>query len=477
MKRTALKIWSFLTEPSEKLSFTEKRRARILLIMLVFIIPFAFIGELVYATQAYETPFDDPLFSVFLLMFPIMIASYILAKTRYNKVGSILFVVISVAAIYWASIDDLTISPYLIIPLLFSMILLDTKGVIGITLLITGLMATIPVVTDEYNIIELLAGSLPFFLICGFLTTMVSYHRGQLEKERTKVISQSEKLHRSILENTKEAVFVINKAGKITFWNNAAESIFGYTRDEIIERDYRNILGDDFSKYLEDRDLSQEPTENNKDDTLIIEAKTTSKKKIPLEITLSYWTGDKESEIIVIAEEYGERKKYYDKLEHDKTQYLKYLDESNVIFVVLNTKANIEYINGFGSDLIGEKKDELLGKNWFELIIPKHHLATVQKYFDKLVKEKVKFTTGVNPILDKNNTEKFVEWYNTTLFNDKGSVEGTLSVGIDITNQKEYLEQLETQKSELEKINKILVSRELKMMELKEQIKKLKKKS
>jgi diguanylate cyclase (GGDEF)-like protein/PAS domain S-box-containing protein len=50
---------------------------------------------------------------------------------------------------------------------------------------------------------------------------------------------------RSILEGLHVAVYLVNRAGKITFWNDGAERITGYLRQEVIGRVHHdNLLGE-----------------------------------------------------------------------------------------------------------------------------------------------------------------------------------------------------------------------------------------
>jgi len=50
---------------------------------------------------------------------------------------------------------------------------------------------------------------------------------------------------RSILEDLHLAVYLVNREGKIVFWNDGAERITGYLRQDVIGRiDNDNLLGE-----------------------------------------------------------------------------------------------------------------------------------------------------------------------------------------------------------------------------------------
>ncbi len=62
--------------------------------------------------------------------------------------------------------------------------------------------------------------------------------RRQAEEERQNL----EKQLRGITDNAKDAILMMNARGMITFWNPAATSIFGYTREEAMGKDLHALL-------------------------------------------------------------------------------------------------------------------------------------------------------------------------------------------------------------------------------------------
>ncbi|MFQ5424950.1 MAG: PAS domain S-box protein, partial [Phycisphaerae bacterium] len=56
------------------------------------------------------------------------------------------------------------------------------------------------------------------------------------KRRMERVLRESEARHRAIMENAKDAVITSDSDGVILFWNPAAESIFGYTAEEVVGR-------------------------------------------------------------------------------------------------------------------------------------------------------------------------------------------------------------------------------------------------
>ena len=118
------------------------------------------------------------------------------------------------------------------------------------------------------------------------------------------------------------------------------------------------------------------------------------------------------------------------------------VETANSFIVVLDPNANITLFNRFAEKLTGYKKEEVIGKNWFELFILKEDGNTIPRVFSGIFKEMPGYSSRENPILLKDGTEKIISWKNTILKNENGEISGALSIGIDITERKKTEETL-----------------------------------
>ncbi|MCF6246667.1 MAG: PAS domain S-box protein [Desulfobacula sp.] len=57
-----------------------------------------------------------------------------------------------------------------------------------------------------------------------------------------KELKKKERIHRTITETANEAILVINEHKKISYWNTAAETIFGYTNREVIGKNLFDLI-------------------------------------------------------------------------------------------------------------------------------------------------------------------------------------------------------------------------------------------
>jgi PAS domain S-box-containing protein len=62
------------------------------------------------------------------------------------------------------------------------------------------------------------------------------------QKQHETALRESEEKFRSISASALDAIIMIEPAGRISFWNRAAEQIFGYPEDEILGKDLHATL-------------------------------------------------------------------------------------------------------------------------------------------------------------------------------------------------------------------------------------------
>ncbi|KJR42140.1 PAS/PAC and GAF sensor-containing diguanylate cyclase/phosphodiesterase [Candidatus Magnetoovum chiemensis] len=115
----------------------------------------------------------------------------------------------------------------------------------------------------------------------------------------------------------------------------------------------------------------------------------------------------------------------------------KYLDRANVIIVVINTDETVRFINKRGLELLKYKKDQIIGKNWFEYFIPNRIKKELRTSFKTITKQsnKDKYDYSESLIIDGEGNERLIGWNNSLLY-DKDKAIAVLSAGEDITERK-----------------------------------------
>ncbi|MBD3320100.1 MAG: PAS domain S-box protein, partial [Chitinivibrionales bacterium] len=185
-------------------------------------------------------------------------------------------------------------------------------------------------------------------------------------------------------------------------------------------------------------------------------------KKTCLLVSTSHVTIGRESAVLVCAlditdrkeaeKELGDYRKNLEQQVHRRTNQLrqerdtsqKYLDIVAVMVVGLDTEGTIVLLNKEAYTILGYAETELIGKNWFDIVLPDRLRDEVLGVFSGLVEGTVEpFEYHENPIVAKDGEERMILWHNSVLRNDNGAVTGTLHSGMDVTEQRKAQEALQ----------------------------------
>ena len=109
---------------------------------------------------------------------------------------------------------------------------------------------------------------------------------------------------------------------------------------------------------------------------------------------------------------------------------------ANVIFVRLDYNGNVVQMNEVAEKITGYSQVEVLGRNWFETLVPRQHYPYVWETFEQITSSGNVPDIFENPILTKDGEERQIIWKNNTVL-EGGRVIGTISFGMDITERKQ----------------------------------------
>ncbi len=120
-----------------------------------------------------------------------------------------------------------------------------------------------------------------------------------------------------------------------------------------------------------------------------------------------------------------------------------YLDVAEVMLVAINNDQTISMINRKGCEVLGYSENELLGKNWFDLCLPDDIRENVKAIFNKIISGELQQDGYFeNAVVTKSGNLRTIGWHNNLLKDDDGNIIGTLSSGLDVTEQKKLQDEL-----------------------------------
>ena len=157
-------------------------------------------------------------------------------------------------------------------------------------------------------------------------------------------------------------------------------------------------------------------------------------------------------------------------------------EEENTIFdsipawVVFKDRENrFIRVNKAYADALGISKDQLENKSLFDI----YSKELAEKYWkdDLEVIESGKTKNNIIELTITKNGERWIQTDKIPYCDVSGKVVGVIAFAIDITQQKKNEQEIKDKVIELEKFNKLFLNRENKMVELKQEMEELKKKS
>lgn len=120
-----------------------------------------------------------------------------------------------------------------------------------------------------------------------------------------------------------------------------------------------------------------------------------------------------------------------EKLQRERDRTKTYLDVAGVLLVAVRRDGIIEMINRYGARLLGYTVADLIGRNWFDTIVPASIREKRFAAFEQMLAGMLDVTDRAysGPVLCSDGTEKTLRWRNSLLREECGSVAGVVSSG------------------------------------------------
>ncbi len=192
------KIWHLLTAPSTILrNPTQRRQAQFLAAVLMILVPIAFVTTLFQEVSVRQGVLViNRGFWIMIVTIILGIVAYILSRTRYYQVAAYLVVGTASLAIFASLISnnlfDERVLSFLVLPLLFSSILLSVRSTLACMLLQMVGLILLAYTHPDIDWSRFLFSSIRFQLFVGLLALFSMYFRNQIASEQTLLIQENE---------------------------------------------------------------------------------------------------------------------------------------------------------------------------------------------------------------------------------------------------------------------------------------------
>jgi diguanylate cyclase (GGDEF)-like protein/PAS domain S-box-containing protein len=186
------------------------------------------------------------------------------------------------------------------------------------------------------------------------LALVVDLTESRAMKEELK---EKEATLNAIINSARDAIVMLDSKGNVTFWNPAAEQLFGYSREEILGKDLHRLVVPDeclyqaYNKAFKHFRLTGE--ENAIGKTIELKAKHKDGRELDVEISLSALRIMDALHAVGIVRDISERKQAQEELENSRKQYLELAENAPIGILKCDHEGNIIYVNQKTLEILG----------------------------------------------------------------------------------------------------------------------------
>jgi PAS domain S-box-containing protein len=120
-------------------------------------------------------------------------------------------------------------------------------------------------------------------------------------------------------------------------------------------------------------------------------------------------------------------------IENQKALFERIVQTAESLILILDPRGRIEFFNRKVEEITGYKAEEVLGKEWISLFVPREYQQDCRRLLNSLSEESSIPRRVEYPILSKEGKQIPIAWDRTLIRDQHGETEAVLSVGHDLT--------------------------------------------
>ena len=257
-----------------------------------------------------------------------------------------------------------------------------------------------------------------------------------VEQHTLESLEASEERHRLLIENARMGIGYYNLSGDIILCNKLAAEYFGSTPEALTGRNLTEVfprdIGQQYIAKLQEIAQSETP--------LVYDEEIKGPQGTQYFLTTASAMRDPSGEVIGIQHIFQDitaRRQAEEILQESERELRNVLENVHMIAVSLDKRGRITFANKFLEELTGWKREELIGRDWFQIFIPEALRGDLRAdVFEKTLQAGEFPSYHVNPIVTRTGEERIIAWNNNVLIDPKDGVLGITTIGEDITEQQ-----------------------------------------
>src|SRR4051812_31178801 len=122
-------------------------------------------------------------------------------------------------------------------------------------------------------------------------------------------------------------------------------------------------------------------------------------------------------------------------LRSERARSQTYLDVAGAVLLLLHPDETIGMLNRYGRELIGDDEGDLIGRNWFDEVIPQEDRAKARERFHAALESGTGSGRVEGDLVTRSGERRRIAWQTVVVHDDQGRAVATLSSGQDITER------------------------------------------
>jgi PAS domain S-box-containing protein len=257
---------------------------------------------------------------------------------------------------------------------------------------------------------------------------------------------------RSITCSATDAIILADGQGRVTFWNWAAENLFGYSQGEVLGGDLHRLLAPDdyLESHVEGMRHFQRTGEGLKIGTIVeMIARRKDGMEIPVEISVTAVDGEGGPLVVGIVRDISERWQTEQELRASERRYRAIVEDQTELICRYKPDGTMTFVNDAYCRYFGMSREALLAQP-FSPEIPEADRQKMDEQIASLGADQP-MAKVEHRVLLPGGQVRWQQWTDRAVFDGSGAVVEYQAVGRDITEQRRAEEALLRAHEELER--------------------------
>jgi PAS domain S-box-containing protein len=269
-------------------------------------------------------------------------------------------------------------------------------------------------------------------------------------KNAEKALRESEALYRAVAESANDAIVTIDRAGNIVGWNRSAETIFGYTADEVKGQSLALMMPHQYrERHLAGLGRVLRTIEDPyiKGAVVELEGLRKDKSEFPLELSRAKWEGADGWYVTGVIRDISKRKRAEQSLRAAEEQF-RGLVEQSIAGIYIIQDGKFAYVNPRFAEIRGYgSADELIGRENESVVAEKDRDIVAENIRRLLAGETQSLNYGFTALRKDGSTVEVEVHGARATYNDRPAIIGLMQ---DISEKRRAEEQIQRYVAQLE---------------------------